>query len=116
MYFECWIALTLEGSSQISHPPEAFSRWIFALLSRVDSHISANDISQLRSLARSCSSLVKTLRASADSELGPRPFELDIVRDTRMSEAACWMIITVIAGFWGQSDLWVDAEILLSGL
>lgn len=31
-----------------------------------------------------------------------------------IDETSCWMAITAIIGVWGQTDLWMDAESMLS--
>ena len=37
-------------------------------------------------------------------------------RDADISERSCWIIITAIAGIWGQRDLWMDVDSVLAGL
>jgi hypothetical protein len=72
------------------HPiTDVHLRWVFALLARVDEQTSADEMAQLRALARVCIQLV-VHHAAASS--------------------ACWMIVAVIAGVWAQRDLWMDAE------
>ena len=118
------------------------TRWIFALLSRVDDDVSADDMSQLRMLARACIRLVKLVRRKenntrsdvegTDGETddmsvsvsdGPVEGSMRQAPSTSKSvdlnalynESACWIVISVIADFWGQRDLWMDAESILSG-
>src|ERR1700733_7803407 len=54
MYFAHWFNLYLQQPDPTSLPLEAHARWIFALLSKVEDHISADDMSLLRNLARAC--------------------------------------------------------------
>ncbi|KAI0787039.1 hypothetical protein BC629DRAFT_1514507, partial [Irpex lacteus] len=62
--------------------------WMFTLLARVDEFTSADETSTLRSLARGCLGLIKSIRFYEDSEV--------------ISEASCWMIVTAIIGLWAQ--------------
>jgi len=122
MYFSHWINTQLE---QPENPPfrmtETHARWIFVLLSRIEDFISADDMSLLRNLARSClaflKELMRTQTTHADSETPQVTGGEDTgVHKTYMSERSCWFIITAVAGVWGQRDLWMDAEAMLAGL
>jgi hypothetical protein len=117
---------------------------MFSLLSRVDEELSADDMSQLRMLARACIGFVKLKRdreiAREANESSPNGTNQD-AGDMSMSdgsvddggdvsprgsgvvgeiephapfdERACWIIVTAIADFWAQRDLWMDAKSLL---
>jgi hypothetical protein len=119
MYFTHWINLHLAQPDQLSlRINETHARWIFALLSRVDDYISADDTSLLRNLARASLALLResTLRRHNAKETligGSQATEQD---DHCMSERSCWIIITAVAGVWGQRDLWIDADSMLAGL
>lgn len=119
MYFAHWINLYLQQPDPASHPLESHARWMFALLSKVEDHISADDTSLLRNLARACLGLLQELikkRTSAvklEDSVGPNPEGDD--QDT-MSERACWIIVCTVVGVWAQRDLWTDAEDMLKTL
>lgn len=141
MYFPYWIEQhlkQLESSQPLPYPLSSFSaapfsrltqthaRWIFALLSRVDEQITSDEMSNLRSLARACISIIKDLNKSkgkeevlGESSLGvpnsPSSWE-DNPSQSLMDERACWVLVAAIAEFWGQKDLWLDAESMLKGL
>ncbi|KAI0637968.1 hypothetical protein C8Q77DRAFT_1153660 [Trametes polyzona] len=111
MYFTHWINLRLE---QPSHPltdlTRSHARWMFALLSRVDDWISSDETSLLRNLARACISLLaETRRRRAAQQESEASEEASMIDD-----ASCWMVISAVTGVWGQKDLWMDAEALLS--
>ncbi|KAL4249112.1 hypothetical protein ABKN59_005782 [Abortiporus biennis] len=115
MYFNHWISLHLEQPfPQSSHMSETHARWIFALLSRVEDHISADEASLLRNLARSCIALLKQHvehPPTSPSDESPSPS-----MSTRMSDRSCWIILTAIIGTWAQRDLWMDAETALASI
>lgn len=79
------------------------SRWIFALLAHIDERLVGDDISTLRSLARSCIMRIAALRQSTTSQ----PFSFG-------SESGAWILICAIAGTWAQHDLWSEASAMLS--
>ncbi|KAG1755503.1 hypothetical protein EDB19DRAFT_1901722 [Suillus lakei] len=92
MYFAHWMNIHLQHPADPTFAIlESHARWMFALLAKVEDFISADDMSQLRSLARACLELL----------MG-------------MAETSCWIIFTTVSGIWGQSDLWRDAETLLA--
>ncbi|TFY80047.1 hypothetical protein EWM64_g3968 [Hericium alpestre] len=112
-------------------PTDGHARWIFALLSRVDAFCSGDEISTLRALARSCLGLLRARRridddsgsgqASEDTMRPPDGVEptgegepSPVQATDLMSESACWMIVSIIVGVWGQRDLWMDAEDMLA--
>ena len=115
MYFGHWINHRLEeGSLPYTDITQTHARWIFSLLSRVDDWISGDEISQLRTLARGCMGLLaeRRRRRSAATARAAEAGEIDEA-SLCINERACWMIITVITGLWGQTDLWMDAESML---
>ncbi|KAF7798895.1 hypothetical protein EIP86_010123 [Pleurotus ostreatoroseus] len=117
MYFAYWINLYLEQSAPKSCTiSETHARWMFVLLSRVDDYITADEQSTLRTLARGCMSLIKERiqEHSTPSEGSSSAESNDAGRTIGVS--ACWMVVTAITGVWGQKDLWIDAESMLSGL
>ncbi|KIP10679.1 hypothetical protein PHLGIDRAFT_100801 [Phlebiopsis gigantea 11061_1 CR5-6] len=113
MYFAHWISLSLEKPyPRESAITETHGRWMFALLSRVDDYLSADEMSTLRSLARGCMDLIKhRLQPRID---GAAPDVEADVSDVRITEASCWLVISAIIGLWGQRDLWQDAEAMLA--
>lgn len=120
MYFAHWINLHLEQP----HPPSSYltethARWIFVLLSRVEDYVTADDMSLLRSVARSCLALLKRLLQNDKTDLGEQDVtrvELGNLAESQMGERSCWMIISLVAGIWGQRDLWSEAKDMLAGL
>jgi len=120
MYFTYWINTQLgQSENPAIRMTETHARWIFVLLSRIEDHISADDMSLLRNLARASLALLKELmsKRTADTEsLGTPKItgEGDVGDD--MSGRSCWIIVTAVAGVWGQRDLWMDAEAMLGGL
>lgn len=76
MYFTYWIHQHLEASDRSSTaatesytPLESHARWIFALLARVDSYCSADDMNGLRSLVRACLAFIRSRNALSDNAL-----------------------------------------------
>ena len=113
MYFAHWINLHLEQQpDRLAHPiTDTHARWMFVLLSRVEDYISADEMSTLRSLARACMALIKhTQRRLADTNVQEHESE----QHGHLNELSAWLIITAIAGIWGQRDLWIDAESILT--
>ncbi|KAH6915067.1 hypothetical protein BKA70DRAFT_1396353 [Coprinopsis sp. MPI-PUGE-AT-0042] len=112
MYFTHWLNCHLQHSDSVSYlPRESHARWIFSLLSRIDDHISADDMSLLRNLARACLGLLDHLiarrilpRVGASSSQ-----DLDL-----MTERSCWIILSLIVNVWKQRDLWMDAANILT--
>ncbi|KAG6915663.1 hypothetical protein DXG01_010533 [Tephrocybe rancida] len=113
MYFTHWINSHLQQPDSFSRPIETHARWIFALLSKVDEHISADDMNLLRTLARACIALLKELMSTKSHEELPNP---DKKNAGYMSVRACWIIVATIANVWAQRDLWMDAEDMLKSL
>lgn len=89
------------GASMAIHPIHA--RWIFGILAQLDRRLSSDDIAALRTLARVCMKCIARLRHQVD-------YLYDENTNTLEAEMGAWMIITVIAGVWGQQDLWKEAQ------
>lgn len=131
MYFSYWINQHLEyvesgqASSPFSHLSQNHARWMFALLSRVDEHLTSDELSTLRNLARACIAFIKDLNknngtsttSDSDGNLGGSSGVRWVgdPSDAPLDERACWMIITIVTDFWHQKDLWMDAENALNG-
>lgn len=115
MYFAHWINLYLEQASpQACAITETHARWMFALLSRVDDFLSADEMSTLRSLARGCMGLIKDILQKRAQRTAP-DVETD-VGDPGIAETSCWLVVAAVAGLWGQRDLWQDAESMLADI
>lgn len=116
MFFSFWITMRLEANPAfddglVYQPPlcDNDSRWIFALLTRLDQELTSEQISTLRILARGCLSLlVGSLKAKKRFE----PPEDPLIEAGR---ASCWMVILAIVSVWGQRDLWEEAESAVAG-
>lgn len=110
MYFAHWMNVHLQHPAEPTFTIlESHARWMFVLLAKVEDFISADDMSQLRSLARACLELlVRRLKA----EMPGVPD--NVSSKIGMTDASCWIIFTAVSGIWGQSDLWRDAEKLLA--
>lgn len=97
-----WITIPTSGPSQepsLVALNDFLSQWCFSLLAKLDARLISDEISILRTLARSCIAAISLRR----TERGVGANDAD-------QEAGAWMIITIIAGVWGQSDMWTDAE------
>ncbi|KAF8914158.1 survival motor neuron interacting protein 1-domain-containing protein [Gymnopilus junonius] len=113
MYFTHWMNLYVKSPDMSPHlPTESHARWIFALLSRIDDYLSADDTNLLRNLARSCLGLLKHIKQRQLSS----PLEMGSPPSNKMKEASCWIIITIIVSIWKQRDLWMDAEDMIKRL
>ncbi len=117
MYFGHWINLYLERPiPRICPITETHARGMFVLLSKVDDILSADEMSTLRSLARSCASLIKDRLQNRLPEADEVSHKEVGELDRTIGESSCWMIIATVAGMWGQKDLWMDAKEMLSGV
>ncbi|KAJ3841515.1 hypothetical protein EV361DRAFT_904866 [Lentinula raphanica] len=123
MYFTYWINqhLTPDRQPPFPRPTQAHLQWIFALLTRVEDYISADDMNLLRKLARACIALLKTFICERtflipDSGVNGDNTPDKEEKNNATDQAACWMIISVVIGIWGQRDLWLDAEDMLKNL
>ncbi|WFD20929.1 hypothetical protein MCAP1_003184 [Malassezia caprae] len=83
------------------HPIHA--RWLFAILAQLDRQLSSDDIASLRTLARVCMKCIARVRGQVDYLCDEKPDSLE-------AEMGAWMIITAVAGVWGQRDLWNEAQ------
>ncbi|KAI0030538.1 hypothetical protein K488DRAFT_54047 [Vararia minispora EC-137] len=114
MYFSHWIGLHVEsfespGSEEPHVIREVHAKWIFALFSRVDAFCTSDEMSTLRALVRACLSLIRTRHISRTGG------DKDSVASTpKLSDQSVWLILGAVAGFWGQRDLWDDAEAVFS--
>ncbi|GLB33990.1 putative survival motor neuron (SMN) interacting protein 1 (SIP1) [Lyophyllum shimeji] len=116
MYFTHWINLHLQRPDPSSRPIEAHARWIFALLSKVEDHISADDMNLLRNLARACIALLKELLQTGTPHPESEESTFTDSDGGYMSVRSCWIIVSTVAGVWAQRDLWMDAEDMLKSL
>ncbi|RDB22542.1 hypothetical protein Hypma_009989 [Hypsizygus marmoreus] len=119
MYFAYWINVYLQHPDPASQPLETHARWIFALLTKVEDQISADDMSLLRNLARACLAFLKkqiqTQPPFVKAEEPDTPCQQDKDKNS-MSVRSCWIVFSTIAGVWAQHDLWMDAEDMLNAL
>lgn len=86
------------------------TRWLFSLLAHLDRRLSGGEIAGLRALARSCIAAlthVRSLRAQA---------MVDSDEDFLEQESGAWMLLVIVAGAWGQRDLWDEAKARTSTL
>lgn len=115
MYFVHWFNLYLQQPDPATRPLETHARWIFALLSKVEDDISADDMSLLRNLARGCLGLLKK---SIQTRTLPVVDSTKMKEDEpeMMSERACWIVVCTIVGVWAQRDLWMDAEDMVNAI
>lgn len=84
--------------------------WILSLLSILDSLLSGDEISSLRSLARTMLALSSTsmqeLEARGENAVvGRSSIEKKEDEEDAEGRARCWMIVAAIAGVWRQKDL-----------
>lgn len=89
------------------------SHWILSILSRVDSLLMGDDISTLRQLAKTLTSLAEDSdKAQRDREkirggtAGRSMEEKLLDEEEAEGRAHCWMIVAAISSVWAQSDLW----------
>lgn len=121
MYLTNWVNHHLRHPEHMSNRIlEVHARWMFALLSRVDDYVGADDMSLLRNLARACIGLLKermwkkTFLAQAGVAEQEQGEIHEAVPDVHVvSERSCWMVIAAIVDVWAQKDLWQDAETML---
>lgn len=91
----------VHGSPAAIHPVHA--QWLFSLLACLDQRLDSDDISTLRVLARACiKCIVRTREQVAPTSTNDADF--------LECESGAWMIIAIIAGIWGQLDLWIEAH------
>ncbi|KAG8218657.1 hypothetical protein J3R82DRAFT_4322 [Butyriboletus roseoflavus] len=119
MYFTHWINVHLQNPSDpLTTISVSHGQWIFALLTQIEDHLSADEMNLLRNLARACLALTQRCRgrhAENNAVFEGISSAVFAENTTCMSDASCWMIFTAVAGYWGQRDLWADAEATLAG-
>ena len=103
-----------KGGREVVQPLHA--RWMFALLLRLDGRLVSEEISTLRTLARACVAAItlsrirrKAVRSRNKADQTEQQQEEQ--QSMRRDETGAWMIVTIIASVWGQSDLWDDAAV-----
>ena len=119
MYFTHWINVHTQKPELPSLlVTDTHARWIFALLSRVDDNVSADEMNLLRNLARAALTLLKQLIQQRSTPAG-----MELITDAGviptiipMDEISCWLVVSVVVGVWGQRDIWMDAEAMLVSL
>jgi hypothetical protein len=119
MYFTHWINLHLQGDiCFLSRLKEIHARWIFVLLSRVEDYVTPNDMNLLRGMARACLGLIKDMQKKRvlGGEIVAQAIDHQAGFRDPIAERSCWMIVSIIAGIWGQRDLWTEAEAMLADL
>lgn len=91
--------------------------WIMSCLSALSSLLDGDDISTLRTLAKTvlilgASSLrslerYESMRGEESGGLnGSAEGERERDEEDAEGRARCWMVVAIIAGVWGQTDLW----------
>ena len=119
MYFTHWINVNVNDVDNMqTRITEVHARWIFVLLSRVEDHISADDMHLLRNLARALLALLKELKKKKSAAQNSDLDQADNkgIEQFIISETSCWIVISAVAEFWCQKDLWMDAESMLATL
>ena len=79
------------------------AQWLFSLLACLDQRLDSDDISTLRVLARAC---IKCIVRTREQVAPMSTSDADFLE----CESGAWMIIAIIAGIWGQLDLWIEAH------
>ena len=133
-YFTQWIQCHFDHSFLSPPPPPpgtrapagqvydltpTHARWIFALLARLDEHLTGDEISVLRHLARQLLRVVKAEKLAAEaSEVRSGAVlraaagvdECVVRQQASMGATGCWMVVAAVSDVWRQKDLWADAE------
>lgn len=126
---------SLKPKKQPPHPfPVNVSKWLFALLTIYDDHLSSDQMHHLRELARNVMKVGGWVYISAvkRGDIGPE-WKLDMDKDvagsgvgsgtapdvkwtdrTGVNEilSRCWMIVSAIAEGWAQRDLLMELDSL----
>ncbi|KAH8830379.1 survival motor neuron interacting protein 1-domain-containing protein [Flagelloscypha sp. PMI_526] len=111
MYFAHWINQHLSKPDLPYEPTESHARWIFALLTRLDDELSADDMNLLRNLARAVLDFLKTRHQETMVEASELSTDVEGKdSDQRMSQRSCWIVLTIIIDGWKQRDLWLETE------
>lgn len=107
-----WITIPLseherkDTFTQSALPP-ILSQWCFATLAKLDTRLVSDEISILRTLARACiaSIALRRRRLTASAQVNVEGKAI-----SRSAETGAWIVVAIVAGLWGQSDLWEAAE------
>lgn len=113
-----WITIPLDtssaSSSSASAPahamPPILSQWAFALLAKLDTRLVSDDISTLRTLARASIASIAMRRMRLVDTDGQGEGEDEGEEQMAEAEAGAWTVVNIVAGLWGQRDLWEAAE------
>ncbi len=97
------------------------AQWIFALLLRLDALLPSNDMFILRTICRQAQNLryemIKTYPSAPVPKQGGQDYEMKcqkFLQQKRMQDArigALNMIISIISGYYGQSDLEAETSV-----
>lgn len=96
---------TTEERYFLASPSHA--RWIFGLLSIVETHLTGDEIHILRELTRSILALIKERLKQALRDKTRTPAELTSEQE---SITPWWVNVAIVVTIWGQRDLWSDAQ------
>ncbi|KAL4400326.1 SMN complex protein [Malassezia pachydermatis] len=104
-YFRKWIQHPhfTEYRMQVHSMHEVHAQWLFALLARIDQHLISDDIATLRVLARACMKNIVRTRTASHMHVPASDGALS-------AESGAWMILVLLAGVWGQWDLWDETQ------
>lgn len=83
--------------------------WLLSLLSKLDALQSGDEISVLRCLSKTLMdiSAVSERESKREEErVGKSKKEREEDEERAEARAGCWMVVAVVAGVWGQWDLW----------
>lgn len=111
-----WIMIPLSGSEVHHLSPvlpalsPTLSQWCFAALAKLELWLTSDEISVLRTLARASIASITLRRMRMLSSQPHMP-----VIDTE-AESGAWTVVAIVAGVWGQNDLWQAAEQALASL
>lgn len=89
-----------------------YARWIFSCLLFLDEYLSADQMSDLRNLAKSCVKIV--IWQVATGRVGADGKGVDEKQEEMRVNA--WIVHRAICGGWAQRDLLQDAESMLGQL
>ncbi|KAJ9127425.1 hypothetical protein QFC24_000833 [Naganishia onofrii] len=89
-----------------------YARWIFSCLLFLDEYLSADQMSDLRNLAKTCVKIV--IWQVATGRVGPDGQGVDERQEEMRVNA--WIVHRAICGGWAQHDLLQDAESMLGQL
>lgn len=101
--------------------PPHLALWTFSLLARLDARLTSDEIATLRVLARAAIAAIGLFRRHERQRVSqgvpqgeqqgvpPGGQQGEQQQVEAEAEAGAWMVVCVVAGVWGQSDLWGDA-------